>query len=152
MKQVIKQQPVAFIATVEGQGTPNLVSRAVLKILGDDQLVWADLCQFGTWTNLQANPQIAVAVVDPQTHEGYQFRGWADSLEHGPLFDEVAALLARAPNGPQPMEIWFEKGARGLLAALRRAGRTLVQPSRVVVLHIEEIQNLTPGHEQEIWR
>jgi hypothetical protein len=151
MKQVIKQQPVAFIATVEGQGTPNVAPRAVLKILGDDQLVWADLFSFRTWANLQANPQIAVAVVDPQTHEGYQFRGWAEGLEHGELFDEVAALLASAPSGPQPMELWFEKEARGLLAALRRAGRTLVRPSRVVVLHIKEIRNLSPGHEQEIW-
>lgn len=152
MKQVIKQQPVAFVATVESQGTPNIAPRPVLKILGEDQLVWADLFSFRTWANHQANPQVAVAIVDPQTHEGYQFRGWTEALEHGPLFDEVAALLARATNGPQPMELWFEKEARGLQAALRRAGQTLGRPSRVVVLHVEEIRNLSPGHEQEIWR
>jgi hypothetical protein len=50
------------------------------------------------------------------------------------------------------MELWFEKAARGLLAAFERAGRREIRPRHAVVLHIEEIWNLAPGHEDEVWR
>jgi len=68
------------------------------------------------------------------------------------LFEEIVELLARSANGPQPMELWFEKSARGLMAALGRAGRLGAQPSHTVVVHIEEIWNLAPGYEHEVWR
>ena len=101
---------------------------------------------------MQANPQVAVAVVNPQTYEGYQFKGWAELVQEGPLFEEVTELLARPVYGPQPMELWFEKAIRSLLAAFGRAGREKLRPRHAVVLHIEEIWNLTSGHEDEVWR
>ena len=152
MKQVLKQQPVVFVATSDRLGQPNVSPRGVLKIMDDDKLVLADLCSLKTRENLRSNPGLAVAAVDPQTYEGYQFKGWAELIDEGPLFEEIANLLTRARNGPQPMEIWFEKTARELMAALARAGQSGVRPSHVVVLHIEEIWNLAPGHEGEVWR
>lgn len=152
MKQVIKQQPVVFVATSDTLGQPNVSPKGALKIVDDDKLVFADLCSFKTRSNLQTNPRMAVAVVDPQSYVGYQFRGWAELMDEGPLFDELSHLLARGPTGPQPMELWFEKAARELTVALARTGQPVVRPSQVVILHIEEIWNLTPGHEGEVWR
>lgn len=152
MKQVLKQQPVVLVATSNGQGQPNVSPKAALKIVDDDKLVFADLCSLKTRANLQANPSIAVAVVDPQTYEGYQFKGWAELVGTGPLFDELANLLSSNRNGRRPMELWFEKAAREVMAALGRAGQPGLQPSHAVVLHIEEIWNLAPGHEGEVWR
>lgn len=152
MKQLIQEQPVVYVATSDNQGRPNVSPKGALKILEDDRLVFGDLFSLKTRANLQANPQVAVAVVNPQTYEGYQFKGWAEVVQEGPLFEEVTELLARPAYGPQPMELWFEKVARGLLAAFRRAGREKVRPHHAVVLHIEEIWNLAPGHEEEVWR
>ena len=87
-----------------------------------------------------------MAAVDPQTYEGYQFKGYAELVDEGPLFEEISNLLAHGRGGPQPMELWFERAARELMAALSRAGMSGVTPNYVVVLHIEEIRNLTPGH------
>lgn len=152
MVQVLKQQPVILVATSDGQGRPNVSPKGALKIVDGNKLVFADLFSLKTRANLQANPSVAVAAVDPQTYEGYQFKGWAELVEEGPLFEEMAGLLARGRNGPQPMELWFEKAARELMAALGRAGRNGIRPSHAVVLHIEEIWNLAPGHEGEVWR
>jgi predicted pyridoxine 5'-phosphate oxidase superfamily flavin-nucleotide-binding protein len=152
MKLVLKQQPVLFVATIDSHGQPNVSPKGALKILDDDKLVFADLLSHKTRANLLANPTAAVAIVDPQTYEGYQFKGRTELVEGGPLFDEVSALLARRTNGPLPMELWFEKAARELMAALGRAGRPGTRPSHAVVLHIEEIWNLAPGHEGEVWR
>lgn len=152
MKQVIKQQPVIFVATSDDLGRPNVSPKGTLKIVDDDKLAFADLYSLKTRANLQANPRVAVAAVDPQTYTGYQFRGRAELLGEGPLFDELSDLLAHGPKGPQPMELWFERAARELTAALARAGRRGVRPSQVILLHIEEIWNLAPGHEEEFWR
>jgi len=151
MKQLIQEQPVVYVATSDNQGRPNVSPKGVLKILNDDRLVFGDLFSLKTRTNLQANPQVAVAVVNPQAYEGYQFKGRAELVE-GPLLEEVTELLHRPAYGPQPMELWFEKVARGLLTAFGRAGREKVRPRYAVVLHIEEIWNLAPGHEDEVWR
>jgi predicted pyridoxine 5'-phosphate oxidase superfamily flavin-nucleotide-binding protein len=151
MKQVLKQQPVLMVATSDGQGQPHVSPRGALKILDGNKLVFAELFSQTTGANLAANRRTAVAAVDPQTYEGYQFKGWAEFVDEGPLFDEIAALLDRNGDRPQPMELWFEKTARELMAALGRAGRPGIRPSYAVVLHIEEIWNLAPGHEGEVW-
>ena len=152
MRQVLKQQPVLMVATSDNQGRPNVSPKGALKIVDEDKLVFADFSAHKTRANLRANPSIAVAAVDPQTYEGYQFKGWGELLAEGPLFEEVAGLLERSSSGPRPMELWFEKASRELSAALARAGRNGVRPSHAVLLHIEEIWNLTPGHEGEVWR
>jgi hypothetical protein len=152
MKQVLKQQPVILVATSDGLGQPNVSAKGALKVVDDDKLAFAILFSLKTRANLHANPNVAVAAVDPQTYEGYQFKGWAELIDQGPLFEEIATLLARGSNGPQPMELWFEKAAREVMAALGRAGRPAARPSHAVVLHIEEIWNLAPGHEGEVWR
>lgn len=151
MKQVLKQQPVVMVATSNGYGQPNVSPKGVLKVMDDDKLVFADLFSFKTRGNLQASPRMAVAAVDTRTYEGYQFKGRAELVDEGPLFEEINNLLIHGKAGPQPMELWFERAARELMTAQGRAGRNGVQPSHVVVLHIEEIWNLTPGHEEEVW-
>jgi hypothetical protein len=151
MKQVLKRQPVVLVATSDADGQPNVSPKGALKIVDDDKLVFADLFSLKTRTNLRANPRLTVAAVDPATYEGYQFKGHARLVEEGPLFEEISDLVSRGRYGPQPMELWFERTARELVAALSRAGRHKVRPSHAVVLHIEEIWNLAPGHESEAW-
>jgi len=152
MKQVLKQQPVVVVATNDDQGQPSVSPKGALKIVNDDKLVFANMFSPETGGNLRASPHVAVAAVNPQTYEGYQFKGRAELIDEGPLFDEIVNLLARGRNGPQPMELWFEKAARELMAALGRAGQAGVRPCSAVVLHIEEIWNLAPGREGEVWR
>jgi uncharacterized protein len=152
MKQVLKQQPVVLVATYDDEGQPNVSPKVVLTIVDEDKLGFADLFSLKTRANLRANRRVAVAAMDPQTYEGYQFKGWAELADAGPVFEEISDLLARGRNGPQPMELWFERAARELMTALSRAGRSGAVPNHVVVLHIEEIWNLAPGHEGEVWR
>jgi len=152
MKQVLKQQPIILVATCDAYGQPNVSAKGALGILDNDKLVFADLYSYKTRANLRANPRMAVAAVDPETYEAYQFKGWAETVEEGPLYDQVGSLLDRGRGGPRPMELWFERAARTLVTALARAGRVGVWPHCAVVLHIEEIWNLAPGHEGEVWR
>lgn len=152
MKQVLKRQPVVLVATSDDRRLPNVSPKGILKVVDDDKLVFASLFSAKTEANLSANPNMAVAAVDLQGYEGYQFKGRAELIHDGPLFDEIVDLLARGQKGRRPMELWFEKVARELVAALARVGRPGVRPRNAIVLHVEEIWNLAPGREDEVWR
>ena len=151
MMQVLKRQPVALVVTSDDRRLPRVSPKGILKVIDDDKLVFASLFSVKAEANLSANPNVAVAAVDPQTYEGYQFNGWAELIHEGRLFDEIVDLLARGQNGQQPMELWFERVARELVTALGRVDRPGVRPRNAIVLHIEEIWNLAPGREDEVW-
>ncbi len=152
MQDLIRYQPIGFVATVGADGQPNVSPKGALKIVDDETLAFADLFSLKTRANLAANPAVAVAIADLESYEGYQFRGRAELLERGPIYDEVAALFERPQYGPQPLELLFEKAVRGLAEALKRANRSGYRPRNVILVHIEEIWNLAPGHESEVWR
>jgi predicted pyridoxine 5'-phosphate oxidase superfamily flavin-nucleotide-binding protein len=57
-----------------------------------------------TRENLQANPRVAVTVVDEATHKGYQVKGSAEVLDSGPLFEKMAEELKKAPKEPPPLQ------------------------------------------------
>ena len=152
MRQVLRRQPVVLVATTDGSGQLNVSPKIAFPAVSDSILVFADLCSTTTWTNLRVNPGAVVATVLPDTHEGYQFKGRAEMLREGPLFEDLLRVLAHCSEGPRPMELPFEKAARETLDARARAGRPGKLPAYVVVLHVDEIQNLTPGHETEVWR
>jgi uncharacterized protein len=65
----------AFVATAGAGGNPHIAAGRGVTFNAPNMLVFeAWFCQT-TLRNLQENPQIAVAVADPATGNGYQFSG-----------------------------------------------------------------------------
>ncbi len=90
-----------FIGTCDKSGTPNVsVKGLFVKLLDDETLVYADVYSVKTLKNALANPNIAVAVMDIKTFKGYQFKGKAEVLKAGPLFEEAKKL-----NFPQLLSV-----------------------------------------------
>jgi len=54
MKQAVEDQRLAFVATVDADGTPNLSPKGTITVLDDDHLMFADLASPGTVANLAA--------------------------------------------------------------------------------------------------
>ncbi len=49
---------------------------------------------------------MAVTVIDPATHKGYQIKGTAELVSSGPLFDQTAAQIKQsAPSLPPPVYV-----------------------------------------------
>ena len=69
-----------------------------------EHIIFADLFSRKTRENLQANPKVAVAVADEATFKGYQIKGSAEMQESGPLFDQVAEKLKKAPMELPPLQ------------------------------------------------
>jgi len=87
---------MAWVATATREGVPNVTPKGTVKVLDDQHVVFADLFSLKTRQNLEQNPKVAVTVIDPSTHKGYQVKGTAELLSSGPLYDQMAADLKGA--------------------------------------------------------
>src|SRR5438105_4655330 len=101
MKQLVREQSLGYVATVCTDGTPDLSPKGTTTVCDDDHLVFADIASPGTVENLRANAAVEVNVVDPISRKGFRFKGTAELVDHGPLFDEVIAWYRTAEAGIQ---------------------------------------------------
>jgi predicted pyridoxine 5'-phosphate oxidase superfamily flavin-nucleotide-binding protein len=96
VQEFIKNK-MAWVATASPDGTPNTTPKGTVQVIDDEHLVFADLFSLKTRDNLQRNPKVAVTVVDEKKFKGYQFKGSVQLVESGPLFDQIAEQLKKAP-------------------------------------------------------
>jgi len=87
---------MGWVATATREGVPNVTPKGTVKVLDDQHLVFADLFSLKTRQNLEQNSNVAVTVIDPATHQGYQVKGKAELVTAGPLFEQTAAALKQA--------------------------------------------------------
>ena len=99
MKRVVRQQRMGFMATVCPDGSPNLSPKGTATIWDDDHLVFADLGSPVTIENLGHNPACEINVLDTFLRKGYRFKGTAEILIGGDLFDEIEDAFTTGSHG-----------------------------------------------------
>ncbi|MCS5669885.1 MAG: pyridoxamine 5'-phosphate oxidase family protein [Dehalococcoidia bacterium] len=99
MKRVVRQQRMGFMATVCPDGSPNLSPKGTATIWDDDHLVFADLGSPVTIENLGHNPACEINVLDTFLRKGYRFKGTAEILTDGDLFDEIEDAFTTGSHG-----------------------------------------------------
>ena len=107
MRDLIETQKVYFVATADRQGRPNVSPKGSIYVVDDETLAFAHLSSQKTRANLKSNPNnIAVAVADLKALKGYQFRGKAELLEEGNIYNDVLCYLQTLPmNLPDPQHV-----------------------------------------------
>ncbi|MDR1085384.1 MAG: pyridoxamine 5'-phosphate oxidase family protein [Deltaproteobacteria bacterium] len=94
---------VGWVATVGPQGVPNLAPKGTVEVLDGETIVFADFFSLKTRSNLEKNPKVAVAVIEASPPSGFQFKGQAELVSSGDLYDAVAAKIkAAVPQLPFP--------------------------------------------------
>jgi len=96
------EKGLAFVGTADRHGRPNLAPKGSMRLGTDETLVFAEGTGKKTLQNLRENPEVAVAVVDREKMVGYQFKGKAELIEKGPLYDTVVKL-AQERGRPKPI-------------------------------------------------
>ena len=89
MKKIIGENQ-CFVATAGKDGFPNVVSKGSTQVLDDETLMFVEIAGKKTFQNLSANPMVSIAVLNRERKDGYQFRGKAELLNEGELFDNAA--------------------------------------------------------------
>jgi predicted pyridoxine 5'-phosphate oxidase superfamily flavin-nucleotide-binding protein len=93
MKRVVRQQRLAFVATVCPDNTPNLSPKGTIAVWDDDHLIFANIRSPRTVANLRRNAAVEINVVDPMVRKGYRFKGTATILEAGARYEEVKTFF-----------------------------------------------------------
>ena len=73
MRQIIAATRLAFIATVNADGTPNLSPKSSLDVLDGNHLGFANIASPNTVQNLRTNPAIEINAIDIFARRGYRF-------------------------------------------------------------------------------
>lgn len=108
MKRVVREQRLAFIATVCPDGTPNLSPKATIAVWDDNHLVFAYIRSPGTTANIRTNAAVEVNVVDPFSRKGCRFKDRSQAIVAGELFDQIMSFYQKrwvdvGTRKPQPL-------------------------------------------------
>jgi len=94
---------IGWVATSAKDGTPNVSIKGSLRLLDDEHLLFSDLFSLKTRKNLQENPKVAIMVYEESSRRGYIFKGPAEVMNSGPLFDKAVDGQKKAmPQLPPP--------------------------------------------------
>lgn len=119
MRDLVQRCQLAFIATADDEGKPNVAPKGSIGVLDDETLFYIELAGAKTFENLKKNAKVAVAVIDMERRRpGYQFKGVAELVYDGPLYEEALRRISEIS---------------------RRIGRELPKPKAVVKIKITEI-------------
>ena len=61
---------MAWVGTATSNGVPNTTPKGSVQVIDDEHVALADLFSRKTRENLQANPKVAITVVDEATFKG----------------------------------------------------------------------------------
>jgi len=75
MRQLISDQRLGFVATVDPDGGPNLSPKGTFVVLDERRLAFADIRSPNTRRNLERDPRIDVSFVDPFSRRGVRIKG-----------------------------------------------------------------------------
>ncbi len=92
-----------WVATAALDGTPNVSIKGSLRLLDDEHLVFSDLFSLKTRKNLLENPKVAIMVYEDGARRGYMFKGVAELIAKGPLYDQAVENMKKLmPQLPAP--------------------------------------------------
>ncbi len=90
VKNLVQGVKVVYVATATREGIPHIAASEGMTFLDGDQVVFRAWFCIKTVGNLQENPRLSLAVLNPETREGYQLFGELERIEKGAMLDGFA--------------------------------------------------------------
>ena len=88
-KDFVNKQRMGFVATIGPANKPNLSPKGTTIAWDDNHLAFTGIRSDQTISNLKANPNLEINVVDPIRRRGYRFQGTAKILSDGEEFEKI---------------------------------------------------------------
>jgi predicted pyridoxine 5'-phosphate oxidase superfamily flavin-nucleotide-binding protein len=89
IRDFVNTVKLGFAATVCPDGTPNLSPKGTTIAWDEEHLAFADIYSPETVNNLHLNNSIEINTVDVFTRKGYRFKGTAQVLNSGDIFESI---------------------------------------------------------------
>ena len=89
LKKFLDEQKLGYVATVSGDGTPNLSPKGTIIPWDKTTIAFADIRSPNTMKNLESNPNLEINVIDPLLRKGFRIKGIARIIKEGQNYDEI---------------------------------------------------------------
>ena len=99
IREFVNKTKLGFVATVCPDGTPNLSPKGTTIAWDEDHLLFGDIHSPVTVENVRHNPAIEINVVDVFLRRGFRFKGKAEILSEGSLFERIIDYFRKAESG-----------------------------------------------------
>jgi predicted pyridoxine 5'-phosphate oxidase superfamily flavin-nucleotide-binding protein len=102
-RKIIENHSLGFVASVNGDGTPNLSPKGMMLAIDDGHIVFGEVRSPGTVANIADRPTVEINFVDVLARKAVRIRGQAEIIEKEtqaflvlrPHFDRWGALAGR---------------------------------------------------------
>ena len=139
-----QSQGFLIVTTVDSKGYPHNSCKGIVDIKPDGKIYLLDVYHGKTYENLKLNPLISVTAVNEHKFNGFCLKGRARILNstemdadiHKAWEDKITSRLTQRLL----KNLKEEKGHPAHPEAM------LPQPKYLIVMDVEEIVDLTPGH------
>jgi predicted pyridoxine 5'-phosphate oxidase superfamily flavin-nucleotide-binding protein len=140
-----QKQHFVIISTVDSNGIPHNSCKGIVKINKGGRIYLLDLYRWRTYANLKHNRHISITGVDE-----HKFKGWC--------LKGKAKIIGEKRLKPDIIKAWEARIANRITQRLLKNIKTeekghsrhpesqLPKPEYMIVMEIEEIVNLIPGH------
>ena len=96
---------LAWLATADSNGNPNVSPKEVYKLYGEDEILIANIASPGSVKNIWQNSSVCLSVLDILAQKGYQFKGQAEILDaQSPEFESRESELLKITKGKYPFK------------------------------------------------
>jgi hypothetical protein len=113
VKDLLTAARLVQVATADKEGTPHMAAAKGVYVLDDKHVAFEEWFCMQTLENVDANPRIALSIIDPAGQKGYQLIGVVEKAVPTEMLDgyapQVESKLGRIPQAKHRLKIKVEK-------------------------------------------
>jgi predicted pyridoxine 5'-phosphate oxidase superfamily flavin-nucleotide-binding protein len=87
VKALARKAKRVYVATTDQEGTPHIAAAEGFSFIDEDRILFSAWFCLETVKNLEENPKIALAFLDPRKNKGYQLWGEMERIERGAILN-----------------------------------------------------------------
>ncbi len=115
VKNIVRKVEIVYVATASLEGTPHIAAAEGMSFTQKDQILFRAWFCLKTLENLEKNPKLSLAILDPKTGQGYQIMGRVERIESGAVMNGYAPEQQKKwsgyPQAEHKLLIQIEKAA-----------------------------------------
>ncbi|MDD5195237.1 MAG: pyridoxamine 5'-phosphate oxidase family protein [Candidatus Omnitrophica bacterium] len=144
IRHFLEKQGFVIVSTLDEQGTIHCSAKGIIGIEAEGRIYLIDLYRSRTFHNLTGSPTVSITAVDEHHFVGYTLKGKAEIVEREKIKRHI-------------IKKWEERVIQRISKRLIQSVKTdkkssahpesrFPQPQYLIVVNVEEIVDLAPGH------
>lgn len=142
--QFFHNQRYTVISTIDKKGYPHNSCKGIVQIDESGKAYLLDLYMAKTYENLNANPHISITAVDEHKFKGYCLKGKARIVQRSKVSKSILRLWENKITSRISHRLL--KNINGEKGHETHPEAFLPMPAYLIVVDIDEIVDLIPGH------